>query len=171
MPTQKLPPQHSQPQPQTQPKPPHYTLILRLPFPRPEGFPQNEQSSQHQHQQPKPVEAHHYPELQQQQQQQHLNLSPHQQNSPPDVYNDPQTPPRKTVTATSSAVPGISAPTPESAVGGTPQNVTTTAGTSEGTPSMGSSFSDLSVAQSALEEALMSADGGFGSRVSTLGGR
>jgi hypothetical protein len=36
---------------------------------------------------------------------------------------------------------------------------------------MGSSFSDLSVAQSALEEALMSADGGFGSRVSTLGGR
>jgi hypothetical protein len=47
---------------------------------------------------------------------------------------------------------------------------------SEGTPSMGSSFSDLSgasVAQSALEEALMSdlrADGGgLGSRVSTIG--
>lgn len=47
---------------------------------------------------------------------------------------------------------------------------------SEGTPSMGSSFSDLSgasVAQSALEEALMSdlrADGGgLGSRVSTVG--
>ncbi|GAB7324960.1 hypothetical protein MBLNU13_g08766t1 [Cladosporium sp. NU13] len=47
---------------------------------------------------------------------------------------------------------------------------------SEGTPSMGSSFSDLSgasVAQSALEEALMSdlrAGGdGLGSRVSTIG--
>jgi hypothetical protein len=47
---------------------------------------------------------------------------------------------------------------------------------SEGTPSMGSSFSDLSgasVAQSALEEALMSdlrADGGgLGSRVSSVG--
>jgi hypothetical protein len=168
MPTQKQQPQLSQPQLQPQPKlQPHYTLILRLPFPRPEGFPQNEQSSQHQHQhqqqQHKPVEAHHYPELQQQR----------QQNTPPRDPNnlyDPQTPPRH-ASASTATVPGPSsaAPTPESAAGGTPQNVTTTAGTSEGTPSMGSSFSDLSVAQSALEEALMSADGGFGSRVSTLG--
>jgi hypothetical protein len=164
MQTQKQKSQHSQPQPQSQPKPPHYTLILRLPFPRPEGFPQNEQSSQHH----KPLEPHHHPELLQHHQQPQHTPSPRDSN----LYNnnDPQTPPRHASASTATYTAPTAVLSPESAaVGGTPQNVT--AGTSEGTPSMGSSFSDLSVAQSALEEALMSADGGFGSRVSTLGGR
>lgn len=125
-------------------QPPHYTLIIRLPFPRPQG--QHFDTTSATVSQPQP--HNHNPAHPQQQATQTLENTQQQRSSNP----------------TSASRSPASAPAAPPPVG------------SEGTPSMGSSFSDLSgasVAQSALEEALMSdlrADGGgLGSRVSTVG--
>ena len=130
--------------PQQQQQPPHYTLILRLPFPRP----QNQAFST-----PTIINSSNEPHLQTHDQNQNHSTQQTQTLDTTPNQHLPQPP------ATSRRSPATAPPTG-----------------SEGTPSMGSSFSDLSgasVAQSALEEALMSdlrADGGgLGSRVSSVG--
>ncbi|KAM0718196.1 hypothetical protein Q7P37_006528 [Cladosporium fusiforme] len=148
---------------------PHYTLIIRLPFPRPpnsafDSIPQPQTQPQNQTQQTHQTQS----------------LQTHKPTPPTSKPHTPPTISPRTTSNQPSPQPKQQhhqPPPPPTADQQDPSTTTSPApGRSEGTPSMGSSFSDLSgasVAQSALEEALMSdlrADGGsvgFGSRGST----